>query len=233
MPSNENVTYEIKGIAFSDFEPEHAFAFRDFNSSCILQRKFFSDFNFGKNLTDKEILSAFAFEITFEVNAADLELNSEKLLDLSFVLDGYLKHINRHCERLKRYTYEMAVIIADGNNADVEDMRLRYKRGQKLIGAYGSAYRFIQYLKNDTDKTLKELDSKIKHWYRKIFSDRLKFARQSTGLTQKKFAQKVGMSQNGFSQFETGQREPSIPMLIRLSKTLGRSADWLLGQTAW
>lgn len=230
MP-NENV-YEIKGIAFSDFEPEHVFALRDFNSSCILQRKFFSDFNFDKNMTDKEILSAFKFEITFEINAADLELNSEKLLDLSFVLDAYLKHINRHCERLKRYTYEVASVIADGNIVNVEDMRLRYKRGQKLIIAYSSACRFIQWLKKDTDETLKEFDSKTKHWYRKIFSDRLKFARQSTGLTQKKFAQKIGMSQNGFSQFETGQREPSIPMLIRLSKILGRSADWLLGQTA-
>lgn len=233
MPSNEKVTVnEVKGVSFRDFEPEHAFAFRDFEPTQILQRKFFSDFNFGKNMTDTEILSAFKFEIFFETSTADLENNSENLLDLSFSLDSYLKKINRHCQRLEKYSQRAASIIAEGSTPDIEEMRLRYKRGRRLRNAYFSAYTFVDFLKNDTEKAYKELESIIKRHCRKIFSERLKSARQSTGLTQKAFAKKVGMSQNGFSLFETGQRDPSIPMLIRLSKLLNRSADWLLGQTA-
>lgn len=216
-------------------------ALRDFRFLHIFQRKYFAEFGFDKNLDDEEILySEFGF-INAPVGAYDekfqtvdeLERNTAKLEDLVSCLDSYLELINRHCRRLERYINAAANFIAEGTVADVEGIRHRYKIGQSLKSLYTTLYIEIKFLKDKTDKAFKRLYEKTQYAYRKIFGDRLKFARRETKMSQRTFAEKLGLTQNGYSPYENGQRNPSIPMLIRLSKILGRSADWLLGQTAW
>lgn len=48
-------------------------------------------------------------------------------------------------------------------------------------------------------------------------------------LSQKQLAQKVGVSSSMIALYETGNRFPSLPVLIELSRALGVSTDYLLG----
>ncbi len=48
------------------------------------------------------------------------------------------------------------------------------------------------------------------------------------GFTQKELAQKISVSTNCISMWETGDRNPSISMLKKLAEVLGCTADKLL-----
>lgn len=235
---NENIVtgdFTIKGVPYSEFEQGHAFAFRSFNPTKILQRRFFAEFGFGAEMTDDEIIASFnPYSNEKLKDSAELEHDAETLSDLIATINSYLKRIDWHCRRLERYINAAAGAIADGDVADVEAIRCRYKRGQHLKNSYAlPTYVFIKCLRDKAEKMLKKLADEANHFYRKTFADRLKFARQKTGLSQRAFAPKLNMSQNGYALYETGQRDPSIPTLIRLSKILNRPVDWLLGQTEW
>ncbi len=60
-----------------------------------------------------------------------------------------------------------------------------------------------------------------------VFSDRLRTLRGE--LKQAEFARKVGIAQNTYSRYESGERIPDIEVLARLAARLDVSADWLLG----
>jgi len=60
-----------------------------------------------------------------------------------------------------------------------------------------------------------------------VFSDRLRTLRGE--LKQAEFARRVGIAQNTYSRYESGERIPDIEVLVRLAARLGVSADWLLG----
>ena len=58
---------------------------------------------------------------------------------------------------------------------------------------------------------------------------RLKEIRKSKGLTQKQIADYLGFNPSVYSRYEAGEREPSIPTLIQLSRFLGVSIDSIVG----
>lgn len=60
-----------------------------------------------------------------------------------------------------------------------------------------------------------------------VFSDRLRTLRGE--LKQAEFARKVGLAQNTYNRYESGERIPDIEVLARLAARLGVSTDWLLG----
>lgn len=57
---------------------------------------------------------------------------------------------------------------------------------------------------------------------------RIKIFRNQKGLSQSELAEKIGVSQNTVSQWETGERIPNVLILKKLTKILGCSADSLL-----
>jgi transcriptional regulator with XRE-family HTH domain len=59
------------------------------------------------------------------------------------------------------------------------------------------------------------------------FSDKLKKLRGS--LTQAEFARRVGLAQNSYHRYESGERIPDIDVLSKLASRLNVSTDWLLG----
>lgn len=59
-------------------------------------------------------------------------------------------------------------------------------------------------------------------------SMRLKEIRLQKGLSQKKIADELGCSPNVYSRYETGDRQPSIEILIRLSEILGVTVDYMI-----
>lgn len=53
------------------------------------------------------------------------------------------------------------------------------------------------------------------------FSDRLREARKRSGLTQMQIAEKLGITAQSYSQYETGKRQPKAETLKRIADALG------------
>ena len=61
------------------------------------------------------------------------------------------------------------------------------------------------------------------------FHEKLKILRQKRGLTQKEFAEMLGISQKSYSHWETGKNEPNYENLSMLACIFNVSIDYLLG----
>ena len=60
---------------------------------------------------------------------------------------------------------------------------------------------------------------------------RIRDLREDSDLTQKQVAQMLGMSQTGYSKYETGENDVPTFVLIKLSEFYNVSIDYILGQT--
>ena len=60
---------------------------------------------------------------------------------------------------------------------------------------------------------------------------RLKELRLEKGLNQKEFAEMVDTTQRNVSNWENGNSEPDIQMLLKMSKFFDVSVDYFLGNT--
>lgn len=60
---------------------------------------------------------------------------------------------------------------------------------------------------------------------------RLKDLREDADLTQKAIAEYLHIKQNTYSQYETGQRQIPLDMLIALARYHNTSTDYILGLT--
>ncbi len=65
---------------------------------------------------------------------------------------------------------------------------------------------------------------------RKQVGARIRMIRKLLGLTQEQLAQRIGVTKQAITTYETGRREAGYRNLIGLSRTLGVSVDWLLGE---
>ncbi len=57
----------------------------------------------------------------------------------------------------------------------------------------------------------------------------LKEIRKARGLSQREVADKLGCSPNVYSRYERGERQPSIDILIDLSRIFEVTVDYLVG----
>lgn len=60
---------------------------------------------------------------------------------------------------------------------------------------------------------------------------RLRDLREDNDLSQRKLASMIGMSQTGYSKYETGENDIPTSILIKLSRLYDVSIDYLLGET--
>lgn len=60
---------------------------------------------------------------------------------------------------------------------------------------------------------------------------RIRDLREDRDLTQTQIAQMLGMSQTGYSKYETGENDLPTQVLIRLADFYDTSVDYLLGRT--
>ena len=58
-------------------------------------------------------------------------------------------------------------------------------------------------------------------------ADRIKEIRKGAGLTQKKFADRVGTKQNTIAQYEIGRNVPIEPVIKAICKEFGCNEVWL------
>ena len=61
-----------------------------------------------------------------------------------------------------------------------------------------------------------------------MFCDNLKNARQSIGLSQKEFAEKIGIQQAQYSTYERGDRKPSCEILEKIVTVFNINVNYLL-----
>ena len=59
---------------------------------------------------------------------------------------------------------------------------------------------------------------------------RIRGLREDHDLTQKQIAQVLGMSQTGYSKYETGENDIPTAILIKLADYYQTSTDYLLGR---
>ena len=60
---------------------------------------------------------------------------------------------------------------------------------------------------------------------------RIRDLREDRDMTQTETAKMLGMSQTGYSKYETGENDIPTDVLIKLAKFYNTSIDYLLGQT--
>jgi len=60
---------------------------------------------------------------------------------------------------------------------------------------------------------------------------RLRSLREDKDLTQKQLADILGMSQTGYSKYETGENDIPTAVLIKLANFYKTSIDYILDQT--
>ena len=60
---------------------------------------------------------------------------------------------------------------------------------------------------------------------------RIRDLREDRDLTQKQVAEMLGMSQTGYSKYETGENDVPTHILIKLADFYKTSTDYILGRT--
>lgn len=60
---------------------------------------------------------------------------------------------------------------------------------------------------------------------------RVRDLREDNDQTQTQIAQMLGMSQTGYSKYETGENDIPTTILIKLARYYDTSIDYLLGET--
>ncbi|MBQ2959876.1 MAG: helix-turn-helix transcriptional regulator [Oscillospiraceae bacterium] len=60
---------------------------------------------------------------------------------------------------------------------------------------------------------------------------RLRDLREDRDLTQKQLAEMLGMSQTGYSKYETGENDIPTAILIKLADYYDTTTDYILGRT--
>lgn len=61
------------------------------------------------------------------------------------------------------------------------------------------------------------------------FKTRLRYARKKLGITQAELSKAIGLTNSMICHYERGAKVPQVGILIKLSKKLKVSTDWLLG----
>lgn len=62
-----------------------------------------------------------------------------------------------------------------------------------------------------------------------MFCERIKELRKSLGINQVEFGNKLSVTKQCISNWENGNIQPSIDMLIKICETFSVSSDYLLG----
>lgn len=61
-------------------------------------------------------------------------------------------------------------------------------------------------------------------------SEKILYCRKKAGLSQEGLAERIGVSRQAISKWETGDAVPEINKLLTLAKTFGVTTDWLLSE---
>lgn len=66
---------------------------------------------------------------------------------------------------------------------------------------------------------------------KKIIPERLRIAREYTGITMAEAARRLNLSKIGYCRYEYGERTPSLQTLEIIAQCFGTSVDYIVGNT--
>ena len=112
-----------------------------------------------------------------------------------------------------------------------EKIQAKIRRARILMMMYEDNLRLLHNLQKEIHELILELEETREFKLRQRFAQRLRQARKKAEMTQQDLANRIQMSQGGYTQYELARRDPSIPTLIKLTRILNCSADYLLGLT--
>ena len=198
---------------------KNAFAFRNFDSSRILQRPFFKNFYFEPDKSDTEILQSLS------TTEDSVDSSEKKLYMIQEILErlGAFRHlIDKHNEtRLNKYNKK---------KSESKGITITELQRPAPVMEYFSASLSVLELTNKFEKLYYDIEKKLQSRYRTEFANRLKGIRKTLGLTQKQLGALIRVSPDVYSVYERGERRDlPIHMIIRLAKALNMSSDQLLG----
>ena len=198
---------------------KNAFAFRDFDSSRILQRNFFKNFYFDSDKSDAEILDSLNNATDDSVDSWEKNLYAIKAIHDRLAEFRHL--INRHNEkRLDTYNKK---------KSKSENVKITELQRPARVMEYFSASLSVLELMNKFKNLYRDIEKKIQVRYRKDFASRLKQIRQDLKLTQKQFGDLIRVSPQVFSFYERGEHDIPVHTIIRLAKALNMSGNQILG----
>lgn len=88
----------------------------------------------------------------------------------------------------------------------------------------------IDFLLSEYLEISKESYLNLKEEKKNLFSVRLKELRLQHGFSQEELAEKIGIKQNTYSDWENGKCKPNYEKLEKIADFLGVSLDWLFGR---
>lgn len=88
----------------------------------------------------------------------------------------------------------------------------------------------IDFLLSKNLEISKETYLKLKEEKKNLFSVRLKELRLQHGFSQEELAEKIGIKQNSYSDWENGKCRPNYEKLEKIADFFGVSLDWLFGR---
>lgn len=153
----------------------------------------------------------------------DMQRARQKYFSFLGNLQDFRRRIIRHNDRLLKFG--MMTLKSNIDN------KPRDKRLADLSDRYTAIARKLIEAEETVDGIIYNLDCYQRQYCTKIFAERLKQARIKKKLSRQQLAESIGVSRNGYGSYETGRREPNLFSLIRLSKILGVTTDWLVGIT--
>lgn len=225
-----------------------AFAFRDFDSEHILWRYFhdylsddgFIDACYESELSIEEchgniflldFLQARAFRSVDKAQYGWAQYISNRLQNVCREVEvcDANKKIRRHISRLEKVNQRLSDLFFSAEDVPLESTRRKMRRAKELLETYTAALSATEDLIQRIKDVIDSIEFQLNGQFTNTFSSRLREARKAAGLTQSQVADKLGMSQGGYTQYEQQRREPSLATLAKLSKILKRPTDWLLG----
>ena len=90
-------------------------------------------------------------------------------------------------------------------------------------------YLLGDYLEISKERYLK-LKKQQQEEKKNLFSGRLKELRLQHGFSQEELAEKIGIKQNSYSDWEHGKSKPNYEKLEKIADFFGVSLDWLFGR---
>lgn len=195
-----------------------AFALRNFDKEKILSQLF----NGYAGYTNEEIIKLLRQRFEVEQPEAAIRCLSNLLPETH----AYQTRLTKHVDKLLRY----ATHLIEKYDVD-ETIQNKVRRAKNLSTCYANIAKAVISLQKLIHETIAAVEGDSETFLRRRFGARLKKARIEAGLTQQQLANKIQMSQGGYTQYELARRDPSIPTLIKLSRILNYPTDWLLGLT--
>jgi len=64
-----------------------------------------------------------------------------------------------------------------------------------------------------------------------ILAERLYLLRKERKMTQEEVSRELGISLNSYRRYETNEREPTAPLLVKMARFFDVSLDYLVGLT--